>query len=181
MLLKLGSKKIIGIDLSPKLLDFAKQKFKDNKNVKLFEYSLEDKLPFENKSFDVIICCKTLPHINNIKQTLNEFNRILKENGIIIIDFYSPYSFRRLFAKKVYLNYTRWDSISKVKKYLRSENLKLIKVYGERTFMITEFLVNNFWLYKVFRWLENKFTNNNIFNKFSGIYTVVIKKPKQNL
>ncbi|MEK6841470.1 MAG: class I SAM-dependent methyltransferase [Nanoarchaeota archaeon] len=177
LLLNLGAKKVVGIDLTPKLLDFAKNKFKSNKKIQLFQHNLEEKLPFKNESFDVVICCKALPHVNHIKQTLNEFNRVLKKRGIMMIDFYSPYSFRRLFANKDYLRYTRWDPISRIKRHLKTENLEITKVYGERTFMITEFLVNNFGLYRLFRWLENKFTNNNFFNKLSGIYTVVAKKP----
>src|SRR3989344_5207004 len=181
LLLRLGAKKIIGVDLSTSLINFAKNKFKDNKNIELFNYNLENKLFFKDKSFDVIICCKTLPHIDNIKKVLNEFNRILKDGGIMILDFYSPYSFRRLFAKKGYLKYTRWDSVSKVKQYLKSENLQLVKVYGERTFMVTEFLVNYLGLYPFFRYIENAFTNT-FFNRFSGIYTIVIrKKLKQNI
>ncbi len=176
ILLDLGAKKIVGMDISEKLLNMAKRKYNQNKKVQLFLYNLERKLPFKNQSFDVIISTKTLPHVNNIKQILNEFNRILKNKGVMMLDFYSPYSFRRLFANQDYRKYTRWDSISKVKKYMKDENLNIIKIYGERTFMVTEFLVNNFGLYSLFKRLENKFTNTNFFNRFSGIYTVIIKK-----
>ncbi len=176
LLLDLDAKNIVGIDISEKLLGMAKKKYNQNKKIQLFLYNLEEKLPFKNQSFDVIICTKTLPHVNNIKQILNEFNRILKKGGIMMLDFYSPYSFRRLFSNKDYQKYTRWDSIPKVKRYMKDENLNIIKIYGERTFMVTEFLVNNFGLYHLFKWLENKFTNNNFFNRFSGIYLVIIKK-----
>jgi ubiquinone/menaquinone biosynthesis C-methylase UbiE len=174
LLLNLGARRVIGVDLTPKLLDFAKKKFKNNKKIELFKHNLEERLPFKNESFDVIVCCKTLPHISNIKQTLNEFNRVLKKGGVMLLDFYSPYSFRRLFASKDYLKYTRWDPISKVKEYIKNENLKIKKIYGERTFMVTEFLVNNFGLYQLFRWFEDKFTNT-FLNRFSGIYTIVVK------
>jgi len=176
LLLKSGAKKIVGVDLAPNLLNVAKRKFNKNKNISLFQHDLEERLPFKNESFDVIVCCKTLPHVNNLRQTLNEFNRVLKKGGVMFLDFYSPYSFRRLFASKNYLKYTRWDSVPIIKKYTKAENLKIQKIYGERTFMITEFLVNNFGFFKLFRWLENKFSNNNFFNQFSGIYTVVTKK-----
>ena len=175
LLLDLGAKKVVGIDISEKLLNIAKQKFKGNKKVQLSLYNLEEKLPFGNESFDVILCCKTLPHINNIKQILSEFKRILKKDGVMMLDFYSPYSFRRLFTKRKFLKYTRWDSIARVKKYMKKEKLKIVKIYGERTFMPAEFIVNNFGLYPIFRWLENKFTNT-FLNRFSGYYSIIVKK-----
>ncbi|MAG47862.1 hypothetical protein CL617_04610 [archaeon] len=170
-----GAKEVTGLDLTPNLLNIAKKRFKNNKNVNFSQHNLEKKLPFEDESFDVVVCCKALPHIKNIDQVLGEFKRILKKNGVMFLDFYSPYSFRRLFAGKNYLTYTRWDSVSKVKSYLEKQNLEIKKIYGQNTFIPNESFLNTFKLFKFFRWLENKFTNS-FLNKFSGYYNVIIKK-----
>ncbi len=42
-------------------------------------------LPFKDNSFNIILCINVLEHIENYKYALNEFNRILKKEGILII------------------------------------------------------------------------------------------------
>jgi len=182
LLLKLGAQEAVGIDLTPSLLGQAQRKFGGNSKVKLFIHNLNDPLPFEDSSFDAIICCKTLPHVHNIGGVLSEFKRVLKKGGVMMLDFYSPYSFRRIFyaIRMTYqgkTSHVRWDSVFRVKHFLKKEDLILEKIYGQRTFMVAEILVNNFGLHHVFRWLENRFTNNNFFNQFSGRFNVVLKKP----
>ena len=59
-------------------------------------------IPFEDNSFDAILCTEVLEHVFNIEDLLKEFNRVLKENGkaIITTPFMSeehemPYDFAR--------------------------------------------------------------------------------------
>lgn len=180
-LLDLGAKKVNGLDLTEKLLEKATYKFRDNKCVELGIQNLNEKLDFPDEVFDVIICCKTLPHVVNIAGAMKEFNRTLKKDGTMILDFYSPFSFRRVLAA-IYAQisekkfFTRWDTIFAVKRYLGASNLKIVKVYGQRTFMIAESFVNYSGLHLIFKWLENRFSNVSILNFFSGYYSVVIKK-----
>jgi len=59
-----------------------------------FRYIKNDKLMFENKSFDLITCFLSLHHIPKLKNILKEIHRILKPNGIILIlehDLYNMY------------------------------------------------------------------------------------------
>ena len=44
-----------------------------------------DKLPFPSKTFDFIICTDLLEHMENPSLALNEMNRVLKNNGLIVI------------------------------------------------------------------------------------------------
>lgn len=181
-LLELGAQEVTGIDLTPSLLDISKKKFADSGKVKLFLHDLNEKLPFEDESFDIIVCCKTLPHVHNIKNVIKEFSRVLKRQGVMMLDFASPYSFRRLFFDVRGLfngqeSHFRWDSVTDVKRFLREgDNLKIVKIYGQRTFMVAEILVNHFGLHPFFRWLEHKYTNHDFFNRFSGRYNVVVQK-----
>ena len=47
---------------------------------------LNDSLPFEGKSFDTIILSDVLEHIKNPQSLWIEINRILKENGVLIMN-----------------------------------------------------------------------------------------------
>ena len=60
------------------------------------------KLPFENEFFDIILMTEVLEHIENVGETLDELNRVLKNNGKIFItspflwkEHEKPYDFQR--------------------------------------------------------------------------------------
>jgi ubiquinone/menaquinone biosynthesis C-methylase UbiE len=69
-----------GVDISK----IACQKTKE-KNFKIFQGELKD-AKFPNNYFDTINLSHILEHLNNPKQTLQEARRILKPDGLIIIN-----------------------------------------------------------------------------------------------
>lgn len=76
--------------------------------------------------------------------------------------------------------YTRWDSVSSAKRIIEKAGLKPIKIYGSRTFMITEHIANLPGMYQTFNFLENIFTNT-LLNRFSGYYIIVCKKIRSQV
>tara|TARA_B100000579_G_C22824288_1_gene852255 strand:- start:757 stop:1467 length:711 start_codon:yes stop_codon:yes gene_type:complete len=52
-------------------------------------------LPFRKESFDLVLCIETLSHIRNEDQlfALEEINRIIKENGILILSVHNATRF----------------------------------------------------------------------------------------
>ena len=48
-------------------------------------YDLESGLPYENKTFNEIICYHVIGHIRNLKLFMDECYRVLKDGGIIIL------------------------------------------------------------------------------------------------
>jgi ubiquinone/menaquinone biosynthesis C-methylase UbiE len=48
--------------------------------------SLADSLPFPDKTFDVVTCVKVLFAVPNPEFTISELKRVLKDDGILIID-----------------------------------------------------------------------------------------------
>lgn len=74
---------IIGIDQSREMLNIAKKKL-PNLKLRLGEFL---KIPFENKSFDVIVSTYAFHHLNNEEKivAISEMIRVLKTKGKIII------------------------------------------------------------------------------------------------
>ncbi len=72
----------LGIDLSKKMVDFAKKNRKGK-----FEIADFLDLKFNEKSFDGIWCSSAFTHIDksDLPNTLLDFRRILKKNGILAI------------------------------------------------------------------------------------------------
>lgn len=78
-----NAKKIYGIDLDKKKIDEYYSRIKNN-NAYYFSGSCE-KIPFKNNSFDTILCHSVAEHLKYPDLVYNEFFRILKSSGKLII------------------------------------------------------------------------------------------------
>lgn len=79
---KLKYKNLYGADVTKVALEDARKKVK----AKLFLQNL-NKMSFPDKFFDVVICTEVIEHIPDYKKALNEFKRVLKKKGLLIISF----------------------------------------------------------------------------------------------
>lgn len=80
-----------GIDISGKMIKAAKKKLK-NKKISFFIVDANKKLPFQDSSFNAIICMRVLKYIPNWQLTIKEILRILKPGGFFIFDIANSYS-----------------------------------------------------------------------------------------
>lgn len=79
-----------GIDLSPRMLDRARARGLD-----VAEGSVTA-LPQPDAAFDVTCSFKVLAHVQDIGKALSEMARVTKPGGVILAEFYNPFSFRAL-------------------------------------------------------------------------------------
>ena len=79
---KYPNKNYTGIDLTPRMIEVAKSK--DMDNVTLVVGDCEN-LPFEDDSFDVIICSHSFHHYPNPQNFFNSVFRVLRPNGRLIL------------------------------------------------------------------------------------------------
>jgi ubiquinone/menaquinone biosynthesis C-methylase UbiE len=85
-----------GADLSKEMLKLAKKQF--NKNSKFLLSNAEiEKLPFKNDSLDVISSAGVIEYLNSDILVLNEFKRILRNDGMLIIPITNKFSYNLLF------------------------------------------------------------------------------------
>lgn len=105
--IKLNSEKIIGIDISPKMLVIAKEKIKKLHLENKIKFLLADceSLPFDDNSFDAILVGFGVRNFENLEKGLSEMYRVLDINGILIIlEFSRPEAF---FIKNIFNFYFR--------------------------------------------------------------------------
>lgn len=117
-----------GNDVSKHLSDFAKREMKLN----VFHGTLE-KAKYQKKFFDAITMFDVLEHLPNPEKTLKECNRILKNNGLFVIQ--TP-AIDSLYAKikggawdyygLQHLNYFSKKSLDKL---FKKTNFRIIKTY----------------------------------------------------
>ncbi|MFC2040952.1 class I SAM-dependent methyltransferase [Chloroflexota bacterium] len=96
------AKKVVGGDIDKNNLKFAQQQYAERGNIKL-QLLDAHKLPFEDKSFDVVILYEAIYYLVQPENFVDEARRILRKGGLLIIctvnkdwsDFNpSPYSTR---------------------------------------------------------------------------------------
>jgi len=71
-----------GIDLTPKMIEMAKAK--NLPNTTFFCGDCEN-LPFDDNSFDVVICSQSIHHYPNPQLFMNNVHRCLRNNGRLIL------------------------------------------------------------------------------------------------
>ncbi len=93
---------LTGIDNDAKAVSDAKKNFEGNARVKILQANAE-KLPFENESFDYVICMTTFANFGDKKyKVIEEMKRVLKNDGRIIISVYNENALEE--RKKMYDN-----------------------------------------------------------------------------
>jgi 2-polyprenyl-3-methyl-5-hydroxy-6-metoxy-1,4-benzoquinol methylase len=82
-LLSASAKIITGIDIDASIVKHAQLKYK-NSNISFITGSVLQ-TPFADQTFDVIVSFETLEHLPEHEAMLQEFKRILKPQGLLII------------------------------------------------------------------------------------------------
>lgn len=80
---KIKSTLITAIDPDEKSIAFAKKNY-SNKNI-TYLISKAEKLPFENKQFDLVVFTLSLHHTQQPRKALQEACRVLKDTGLVVI------------------------------------------------------------------------------------------------
>ena len=82
---------VLAIDFSEGMLEKARIKMKDKKNVKFEFANITEKWPCDDNYYDVVMCGLVLEHIENLVFIFSEANRVLKESGEFFINEFHPF------------------------------------------------------------------------------------------
>lgn len=94
--LRLNPEKIVGIDISEGMLQFAEKKIKAKKLESKITFRLADseKIPFAENSFDACTVAFGVRNFENLETGLSEMCRVTKKNGkVVILEFSKPKNF----------------------------------------------------------------------------------------
>lgn len=113
------AQQLSGIDISSKMIDIAKEKLKETATLLLGD---SEELPFNDQSFDAVVCNDSFHHYPTPSKVIKEFARVLKKDGILIIgDCWQPIG-----ARQVMNFYMKHSDEGDVKIYSKSEMLSLL-------------------------------------------------------
>ena len=124
-----------GIDLSEKMVNIAKGK-NNSKNITYLVGDAEF-LPFEDSTFDIIICVESFHHYPNPNAVIKEFYRVLNNGGTLIIcDMY-----RKAPLRQFYNFLMKIVNTGDVKIYTKNEISKILE--NEK------FIIENYYLWEM--------------------------------
>lgn len=172
----------VGIDLSRGMLGHAQKK-----GLSVCQANIQQ-LPFAAATFDVVCSFKVLAHIPDIQQTLQEFERVLRPGGVLIAEFYNPFSLRGLIkrmkrptpiADQVHdeIVYTRYDSLQTIRSYLPS-SMEWKTCYGIRVWTLFSQLHRVPIISKIIQFLENRSMSFPGLRRLGGFLVVVARKKE---
>ncbi len=75
---------LVGIDVSPDIIEFTSRKIKNYKNISLYRGELHS-FNFPGEHFDVCLCLDVLEHVSTLFPLLQEIYRILQTHGDLIV------------------------------------------------------------------------------------------------
>jgi ubiquinone/menaquinone biosynthesis C-methylase UbiE len=168
-----------GVDLSPGMLEKAKARGLD------VQLGSATELPFEPNQFDVTCSFKVLAHVPEIEKALAEMARVTRPGGVVLAEFYNPYSFRGLAkrlgpAGKIAEGknegdvYTRFDSPGRAKQ-LTPPGCVLIGARGVRITIPSAKLLKNPLGRRLFRAAEHALCDSPL-RRLAGFYVAAYEK-----
>jgi len=112
---------IVSMDISSKLLDIARRRRRNHAVGVLHDFDC--RFPFLDGTFDYVVCVSALEFCRDLKYTLGEMLRVLKDEGVMLFttDKYDEKS--SLQNQNIYVHddrgfYSRRDSVSSVKELI---------------------------------------------------------------
>jgi len=142
----LKTKDVFGIDNDPKAIKDSLAKFSNTLNVKIIQSDATE-LPFEDNTFDIAILMIVIGSLDNKKiPVLKEIQRVLKQDGKLILSSYSEDAFEErmkiykqvnapiekiegtkvVFNKSLGANVSEQFSKEELEKFGKEANLKMI-------------------------------------------------------
>lgn len=132
-LLSHGAKEVVGVDISDEAIKYARQHYVDDKLI--FMKADATNLGFINETFDVVVSFETIEHVEKYHKFLEEINRVLKTDGILLLS--SP---NRLVTSSDYpkrkkrpdnpFHFAEFTEVELID--LLKNNFKEVKVLGQR-------------------------------------------------
>ena len=129
-----NAKSYVGVDI-----ELSGHNHKDSKVDYFYDGK---KLPFNDASFDAIVCFEVLEHVFNIEEVLAEIYRVLKPNGQLLISI--PFAWDE---HEIPYDFARYTSFG-ITHILNINNFDVVKLIKTTTYILAVFQMLIAYLYQ---------------------------------
>lgn len=105
--------KVVGIDISQKMIDLAKERCRDY-DVEFYLNDME-RTEFPDSEFDIAISAFSILYKENLKGIVREFRRVLKKDGELYIIVPHPIRKMMKYTRNYFDTGKHWESFGKMK------------------------------------------------------------------
>jgi len=84
LLERISGRRLVGLDLSDYLLEQARTRLKNRKEIEVVKGNAEQ-LPFADNTFNRVVCSEVLEHISHPDQVISEIHRVAQPNAKAVI------------------------------------------------------------------------------------------------
>jgi 2-polyprenyl-6-hydroxyphenyl methylase / 3-demethylubiquinone-9 3-methyltransferase len=99
---------ITGIDPAEQSLRTAIEHASENNLNINYQRGSGENLPFDSSSFDVVLCCDVLEHVQDLPGVIAEISRVLRPGGVFIYDTFNRTYFSKISIIQVMQKWKRW-------------------------------------------------------------------------
>lgn len=135
-----GAKKIVGIDISEKLIEIAKSSYP---NIEFYVMDIE-KLDFPEESFDFAFSSLTMHYLENWTKALQRIHKILKKNCIFLFSITSPFfsAMEKVDNEKIKSRLVGYKDYKNTKKYQLFGNY--LGLYKRKVYVAPGLTITNY-------------------------------------
>lgn len=177
-------KPTILMDIALQMLGIARSKMRSSSQEFNGVNGSVDQLPFENSWFDAAYSINVFNHLDDLKSAFSEVNRILKKDGLFLVNFANLYSYYFPLAfiinrrhKSIGRNvYSRWLSIAQMKSLFDTSGFSIIRSFGN--VYVPAYLDQP--VIREIPLLLNKISRNTILKSISPSIFYLCRKDKDN-
>lgn len=84
--LEAGARRVVNLDISKEAIALGKSRLGADERAEFVQWDLNQApLPFDDASFDLVICLEALEHIHAQRQAVAEFFRVLEPGGMLLV------------------------------------------------------------------------------------------------
>jgi ubiquinone/menaquinone biosynthesis C-methylase UbiE len=87
ILAEVAARSVTGIDISAEAVNAAKETLGQSGTAVLGDIA---ELPFEDDSFDLVVCLETVEHVADAAAVVAEFRRVLRDDGVLLVSSPNP-------------------------------------------------------------------------------------------
>ncbi len=94
---------VVGLDISKEMIKYAKERNENRGDF--YIHDIQEPLSMcKSETFDIVLCALAMHYIKDWKITLQEFYRVLKPNGELIISIEHPFFEYQYYNSEIYFN-----------------------------------------------------------------------------